>query len=509
MKRMLLSVCMLCAMLPSLVYAQNATRTSSHHQLGSEVNYPVTRVSPNGRYMGGWLAGVTNIYDTETNQTVTTIGGNDMAVYLVNINDDGSLWASRVTTSGIKYGLYKDGAWTDLPKPDGFTGGWLRQVTVDGKYALNSYTNTLPDNTLVSDAFLYERQDDGTYTYRKLTKPQNDCWTESEVYHVDPMAISQDGSVVLGHMVDGLGYYIFPIVWKRNAQGEYDYQIKGESFCFHLDLPSPGNPPVQDEIVTAEEGTPEYDEQMAQYEAAVQAWNALANAYFTGQAISGYPTMDNHGKIIGASLFTGDPGKGHQPLFMSIEDDSYTLVEYFMTKTLLVADNGTAFLLNEFFDGIHHNVMYTPGSTTPVAFDKWLKAEYGLTLESMYINGPRTTVGTPALSYDGKTLAFTLKAGANAYKNHYYRLDKPLNTPTSVETPLQNSLFRVYTNGKTLYINDDKPCDVRIIDINGKGVAQATAVMNSLSLEHLNAGVYVAAVTRDGKTEFFKIMLAR
>ncbi len=507
MKRILLSMCALCTMLPNLVLAQNATRTSSHHQLGSEINYPVNHVSPNGRYMGGWLSGVTNIYDTEANQTVITLGNSDTPVYLVAINEDGSFWASRVTTSGIKYGLYKDGEWTDLPKPDGFEGGWLRHVTADGKYAVNSYTNMLPDFTLISDAFLYERQEDGTYQYRKLVKPQHDCWTESEVFHVDPMAVSQDGSVVLGHMVDGLSKFVFPIVWKRNAQDEYEYQIKGEALCFNLDLPSPGNPPVQEEIVTAEEGTPEYNQQMAQYEAAVQEWNTLASAFFTGQAINGYPIMDNHGKVIGANLFTGDPNKGSQPLLLSVEDDSYTLVEYFMTKTYLVADNGTAFLVNEFIDGINHNVVYTPGVAEPVAFDKWLKAEYGLTLEPMYSDGLRVTVGNPALSYDGKTLAFTLKTPSNQYKNHYYRLDKTLNTPTSVETPLQNNVFRVYTNGKMLYINEDRPCDVRIIDMNGKSPVQATAVANSLNLEHLNTGVYIAAVTREGKTEFFKIVL--
>lgn len=182
--------------------------------------------------------GVSYVYDTQMNQTLTTLGGDNLTVYLKSINNDGSIWASRIDNEGIKYGLYKDGKWTDLPKPEGFSGGWLRHVTPDQKYTVNSYTNSLPDMTLISDAFLYERKEDGTYRYRKLIKPKNDCWTESEVFHVDPMQISNDGRIVLGHMVDGLSKYIFPIIWERNAAGEYEYRIKGESFCFNLDQPT-------------------------------------------------------------------------------------------------------------------------------------------------------------------------------------------------------------------------------------------------------------------------------
>lgn len=509
MKKVFFYLSMVCAILLSgTLNAQDAPKTSSHHQLSTDVNYPLSRLSPNGRYMGGWLNGISYIYDSETDETVTVMGGCGIAVYLVGITDDGGMWASHITDSGLQYGLFKDGAWTDLPKPEGFTGGWLRHVTIDGKYAINSFTNTLPDNKLESDAFLYERQEDGTYQYRKLPKPLYDCWTESEVYHVDPMRISTDGSVILGHMVDGEGLYILPIVWTRNEQGEYDYKVKAESFCFNLENPSPGNQPNIEEMVTAPEGTPEYDEQMAAYEAAVQEWNALAAEFLTGMAISGYPTMDNNGVTIGTSLFTGDMSKGHQPLLLSVADDSYTLFEYYMTKTQLVCDNGTAFMINEFLDGVNHNVVYKPGNTTLVPFDKWLKEEYDLTLEPMYSDGTRVTVGIPSLSHDGKTLAFTLKDSNNKYINHYYRLDKSLNLPTSIDTASQESLFRVYTNGKTLYINESTPCDVRIIDMGGKSVAYTANVYNSLNLSHLPAGIYVAAVKQlDGKTGFFKIFL--
>jgi len=44
--------------------------------------------------------------------------------------------------------------------------------------------------------------------------------------------------------------------------------------------------------------------------------------------------------------------------------------------------------------------------------------------------------------------------------------------------------------------------------MNGQGVAKAENVVSSLDLKHLSAGIYVAAITRDKKTEFFKIVLA-
>lgn len=509
MKKVFFYLSMVCALLLSgTLNAQDAPKTSSHHQLSSLVNYPLSRLSPNGRYMGGWDSGISSVYDSETNETLYSIGGGSEAVYLVGINNDASMWASHVTSSGIKYGLYKDGTWTYLPKPTGYTGGWLKHVTMDNKYAINSYTKTLANNNLDSEAYLYELQEDGSYEYTKLPRPLHDCWTESEVYHVDPMRISTDGSVILGHMVDGEGFYILPIVWTRNEQGDYDYKVKGESFCFNLDQPSPGNQPDFDEMVTAPEGTPEYDEQMAAYEAAVQEWNALAANFLTGKSIAGYPTMDNNGVTIATSLFTGNSSTGHQPLLLSTTDDSYTLIEYFMTKSQTISDNGTLFMINEFFDGIHHNVVCTPGSATPVAFNEWLQAEYGLTVEPMYLHDIRVTVGSPSISFDGKTLAFTLKDANGKYLNHYYRLDESLNTVTSIESTSLDSHFRVYTNGKTLYINESTPCDVTIIDMGGKTVSKTANVQNSLNLNHLPAGVYVAVVKYDGgKTELFKIFL--
>ncbi len=509
MKKIFFYLSFVCAILfSSTLSAQDAPKSSSHHQLGSEINYPLSRLSPNGRYMGGWNNGVSSIYDSETGQTLYSIGGSGDAVYLVGINDDASMWASHVTTSGIKYGLYKDETWTYLPKPTGYTGGWLKHVTMDNKYAINSYTKTLANGNLDSEAYLYELQEDGSYEYTKLPRPLNDCWTESEVFHVDPMRISTDGSIILGHMVDGESFYILPIVWTRNEQGEYDYKVKAESFCFNLEYPSPGNQPDIDEMVTAPEGTPEYDEQMAAYNAAVEEWNALAADFLTGMAIAGYPTMDNNGVTIVTSLFTGNSSTGHQPLLLSTADDSYSLIEYFMTKSQYISDNGTLFMINEFFDGIHHNVVCTPGSTTPIAFNEWLQAEYGLTVEPMYLHDIRVTVGTPSISFDGKTLAFTLKDANNKYLNHYYRLAEGLNNPTSIETIAQDNHFRVYTNGKTLYINESTPCDIRIIDMGGKSVAYTSNVYESLNLSHLSAGVYIAAVKKhDGKTEFFKIFL--
>ncbi|WIM91812.1 T9SS type A sorting domain-containing protein [Porphyromonas gingivalis] len=507
MKKRLLSLCMACAMLPIAMCAQGTTQ-SSHHKLGSNIDYPINRLSPDGRYMGGWKNGVSYVYDTQMNQTLTTLGGDNLTVYLKSINNDGSIWASRIDNEGIKYGLYKDGKWTDLPKPEGFSGGWLRHVTPDQKYTVNSYTNSLSDMTLISDAFLYERKEDGTYRYRKLIKPKNDCWTESEVFHVDPMQISNDGRIVLGHMVDGLSKYIFPIIWERNAAGEYEYRIKGESFCFNLDQPSPGNPPIEEEMVTAEPGTPEYEEQLAQYYAAVEQWNALAAAFWTGKALHGYPFMDNQGTTIGTALFTGEQDKGSQPLLLSIADDSYALIEYYKTEPFMVTSSGTAFLLNRFMDGIHHNVMYTLGSNEVIPFDKWLKAEYDLTLENEYLHGFKVFVGEPAMSDDGKTLAFTLKFPNGTYKNHYYRLNKSLNLPTSMDKLLSTNPFRVYSSGKTLYTGNSTPCDIRIVNTNGQGVAKAENVVSSLDLKHLSAGIYVAAITRDKKTEFFKIVLA-
>lgn len=92
---------MACAMLPIAMCAQGTTQ-SSHHKLGSNIDYPINRLSPDGRYMGGWKNGVSYVYDTQMNQTLTTLGGDNLTVYLKSINNDGSIWASRIDNEGIK-----------------------------------------------------------------------------------------------------------------------------------------------------------------------------------------------------------------------------------------------------------------------------------------------------------------------------------------------------------------------------------------------------------------------
>ena len=59
----------------------------------------------------------------------------------------------------------------------------------------------------------------------------------------------------------------------------------------------------------------------------------------------------------------------------------------------------------------------TPPPEQVIPFDKWLKAEYDLTLENEYLHGFKVFVGEPAMSDDGKTLAFTLKFPNGTYKN--------------------------------------------------------------------------------------------
>ena len=68
---------------------------------------------------------------------------------------------------------------------------------------------------------------DGVYVCQELPHPTKD-FTGRVPQYVTAMDISADGNTIVGQVVDYSGFYIVPILYTRNAEGAWSYQLLAE-----------------------------------------------------------------------------------------------------------------------------------------------------------------------------------------------------------------------------------------------------------------------------------------
>ena len=149
---------------------------------------------------------------------------------------------------------FKDGAWVVLPQLSGKLTGFnsANACTPDGSVICGSLGSEGADMSTSDRLMLYPvvwtLNADGVYVCQELPHPTKD-FTGRVPQYVTAMDISADGNTIVGQMVDYSGFYVVPILYTRNAEGAWTYQLLAEDQVYDKEkaatLPEWVEQPVQ------------------------------------------------------------------------------------------------------------------------------------------------------------------------------------------------------------------------------------------------------------------------
>lgn len=253
-----------------------------------------TKLSPNGQYTAGNVDGVITIYDRGTKQSNTFADPEGWGYFYLGLgacmNDLGVTVGSD--TQGACYWV-KDQQ-TMLPQESGLgtTMNGANAISADGKYIVGDIA---PDGAsfggegTMSIPVLWTRNEDGTYTMEVLPYPALD-WTGRAPQYVMANEISADGSVIIGQVRDNAGFVNYPLIYKKDDEGKWDYKFVDNSLLYKQDL---ANELAMMEYIDEYPDQPEHasymtEEEVEAYNKAVEDYNEQMDLYHQG-LIDEYP----------------------------------------------------------------------------------------------------------------------------------------------------------------------------------------------------------------------------
>lgn len=237
----------------------------------------IMKVSPDGRYAMSEVYGTAIIYDFVENKSYTyeadeTGAGPYYSAGLGNcISNNGIV---LMATSSLCDAAYWDNGQIKNMPVTGATGvnNLANGITPDGARACGSlgvHEMGFDDATMLVPV-IWDRLADGSYgDYVLLPRPEKDFFDRVPQY-ITANAISRDGKVVVGQVVDCSGMYITPIVYTEGADGKWSYALPAKQFFNpdNIELPvDPGEAPASPNATDFMT-----EEQKEAYEAAYDAW---------------------------------------------------------------------------------------------------------------------------------------------------------------------------------------------------------------------------------------------
>ncbi|MCM1164243.1 MAG: T9SS type A sorting domain-containing protein, partial [Muribaculaceae bacterium] len=258
-------------------------------------DFKAYRVSPDGRYIAG--DGYSSVYikDLQDNKTYDYVGDQMTTDYSVGHGNawsaNGILVGSTVFDGDASY--WKDGKWHQIASCAKYPMAFTNAITADGKMIVGDVSNLENEETaaysgLMMVPALWEDKDgNGEYeTELLLPHPDKDLFGATPQY-VNALNVSEDGKVIAGQVVDCTGFYCYPIMWKQNAGGKWEYSYPG------INLFNPDKlvlPEFPGESCSAE--YPEAQNFMTDEEKAT--WQAAYNAWVESGYSTEYPEPKNY-----------------------------------------------------------------------------------------------------------------------------------------------------------------------------------------------------------------------
>ncbi|MGM9657010.1 MAG: hypothetical protein ACI3ZA_07580 [Alloprevotella sp.] len=252
MKKTLLSLA--CVLLGgTMAYAQEAAEVGHVYQ---GVTY--NNCSPNGKWLVANQETSVYIYDVATGKNYDFADETYTKVYFAgyghSVTDNGMVCGMAQESAESNAAYFKDGAWVVLPQLSGKLTGFnsANACTPDGSVICGSLGSEGADMSTSDRLMLYPvvwtLNADGVYVCQELPHPTKD-FTGRVPQYVTAMDISADGNTIVGQVVDYSGFYIVPILYTRNAEGAWSYQLLAEDQVYDKEkaanLPEWVEQPVQ------------------------------------------------------------------------------------------------------------------------------------------------------------------------------------------------------------------------------------------------------------------------
>lgn len=308
----------------TLLFGGLAIATIAASALTPEIleNYQIVGVSPNGKYALHSLYGEMAIINLETGEQTSFVPdyGEDDPYFSPSALDnetegeeddtyrteyyaensganmfalDGTLCATQTEPSVAE--IYRNGEWLPLNVPNKSLTNMANGITPDGTVICGSVGMAkigLEDTEVpMLVPAVWTLQADGTYSDAVLLPHPDLDFTDRVPQYITATGISDNGRVVVGQLVDYMGFSVTPILYTLDDEGKWNYKVLGEELINpdHLKFPEyPGEGPMQPSI---EDFMSEED--LAAYEAACEKWAEDCEA--AGEwDYSTYPNMEDY-----------------------------------------------------------------------------------------------------------------------------------------------------------------------------------------------------------------------
>lgn len=266
-------------------------------------NAAVMAIAPDGSFFISNIYGHLSIINTADGSIMGEWGSQDeeySAGYGTCVSSDGTI--AGATPLAAAY--YKNGVWTELNVPKLGVMNFANGITPDGKMIVGTVgtteltTEDTPEPMVVPAYWVL--QEDGTYSECHILPYPAVDFSGRVPQYVVAISPSADGNTIAGYLRDYSGYFNQPIVFHRNADGEWEYTIDNsfpnpDHLVFpeypgeYSDYPEAKDYMTEEEIEAYNEALnaywsdggnyPDYvdfmsDEEKTEYEAAVAAWEA-------------------------------------------------------------------------------------------------------------------------------------------------------------------------------------------------------------------------------------------
>lgn len=272
--------------LSALIAAQASAQVTERFD-----GYAFSKFSPDGKWLVENNNGSISILDRNTGKSYTTGDPSGFQIYMVGLGNSVTNSGKIVGSCGDYAGIWYNDEWIHLPQETGVG------TTYNGAYGitpdesrivgiLGLDNSSMGNDGLQAYPVVWTKNASGEYSCTKLPFPEKDFLGLTPQY-VTAVTISDDGKTVVGQVRDNSGFYVMPIVYRETEDGKWTYTIIGDKEVYDKsrlgELPQVPVQPTYPEVVNYMS-----DDDIAAYNKAIENYNNLLEQYYNG-LIDEYP----------------------------------------------------------------------------------------------------------------------------------------------------------------------------------------------------------------------------